>query len=104
MTKLPEITQESVREILSEVYDPELHIDIISMGLVYDIKITDDNDIVITMTLTTPACPYGPMLVEDVEESLKKISGVRNVTIDITFEPLWSPDKMDEDIKAALNL
>ena len=98
------LSEKIIRDALSEVYDPELHLDIQSMGLVYKIKISDENDVTIIMTLTTPACPYGPMLVADVEEAVKKLKGVRNVNVEITFDPPWSLDNIDPDIRATLNL
>jgi len=98
------LREDLVREALSEIYDPELQIDIWSLGLVYDIKITEENDINIIMTLTFPGCPYGPSIVEETEEKLKELPGARNVNVNITFEPPWSPEKIDPDVRAALNL
>jgi len=98
------IREDIVKEALSEIYDPELQIDIWSLGLIYDINITDDNDINITMTLTFPGCPYGPSIVEEAKEKLKEIPGARNINIEITFEPPWSPEKIDPDVRAALNI
>ena len=98
------LREDIIKEALSEVYDPEIHVDIISLGLIYEIKITEENNIIITMTLTFPGCPYGPTIIEEVEEKLKEIEGARNVTINLTFEPPWSPDKIDPDVRAALNL
>ncbi len=96
--------EQNVRDLLSDVYDPEMHVDIVSLGLIYNIDITDDSDVKILMTLTFPGCPFGPAIIEEMEEKLKTLEGIRNVIIDITFEPPWSPDKMDPDIKSALNL
>lgn len=98
------LTEKEVKDALSEIYDPELGIDIISMGLIYKVEITKDSDVKITMTLTFPGCPYGPSMIEDIEDRIRMIPSVRNVIIDLTFEPPWSPDSMDPDIKAALNL
>lgn len=98
------MNEEKIRELLSEVYDPELHVDIVSMGLIYKITISDDKDVTILMTLTFPGCPYGPSIVEDVEEKIKEIKEVRNVNVEITFDPPWSPEKIDKDVRAALNI
>jgi metal-sulfur cluster biosynthetic enzyme len=98
------LTEKEVKDALSEIYDPELGIDIISMGLIYKVEITKDSDVKITMTLTFPGCPYGPSMIDDIEDRIRMIPSVRNVIIDLTFEPPWSPDSMDPDIKAALNL
>ena len=98
------VSKEKIMELLSDIYDPEMHIDIVSLGLIYNIDITEDFDVKILMTLTFPGCPFGPAIVEEIEDKLKGIEGLRNVVIDITFEPPWSPEKMDPDIRAALNL
>jgi metal-sulfur cluster biosynthetic enzyme len=98
------VDKEKIKEALTDVYDPEMHIDIVSLGLVYDIKVNSENDVTIIMTLTFPGCPYGPAIVEEVEDRLKEVKGLRNVTVHITFDPPWSPDKMDPDIKAAMGL
>jgi len=98
------LSEEKIRELLSDVYDPELHVDIVSLGLVYNIEITEDSDVKLLITLTFPGCPFGPAIVEEIEEKLKDLEGIRNVVIDITFEPPWTPDRMDPDVRAALNL
>lgn len=94
------VTDVQVREVLKQVEDPELHIDIVTLELVYGIVITDGN-VVITMTLTTPACPYGPMLIEMVKLAVRKIPGVTNVEVKVTFDPVWQPS---DDLKAMMGL
>lgn len=94
------VTEAQVREVLKQVEDPELHMDIITLELVYGIQITRGN-VVVTMTLTTPACPYGPMLVEMVKLSVRKIPGVENVDVKVTFDPVWQPS---DDLKAMMGL
>jgi metal-sulfur cluster biosynthetic enzyme len=94
------VTDVQVREVLKQVEDPELHIDIVTLELVYGIVITDGN-VVITMTLTTPACPYGPMLIEMVKLAVRKIPGVTNVDVKVTFDPVWQPS---DDLKAMMGL
>ena len=91
------ITKEKVIEILEQVIDPELQIDIWTLELVYDINIKNDR-IIITMTFTTPLCPYGPMLVEDVKEKLTMIKGVKSVDVLVSFEPLWKPSENLKDM------
>jgi len=98
------LTKEKIRELLSDVYDPELHVDVVSLGLIYNIDITENSDVRILLTLTFPGCPFGPAIVEEIEEKLKELEGIRNVIVDITFEPPWTPDKIDPDVRAALNL
>jgi metal-sulfur cluster biosynthetic enzyme len=97
------LEEKEIRDALTEVYDPEIGIDIVSMGLIYKIEVSQENDVKITMTLTFPGCPYGPSMIEDVEDRIRMIPQVRNISVDLTFEPPWSPESMDADIKAALN-
>jgi metal-sulfur cluster biosynthetic enzyme len=94
------VTEAQVREVLKLVEDPELHIDIITLELVYGVAI-ENGSVLITMTLTTPACPYGPMLVEFVKAAVKKVPGVEHVEVKVTFEPLWQPS---DDLKAMMGL
>jgi metal-sulfur cluster biosynthetic enzyme len=97
------LSEKEVREALMDVYDPELGIDIVSLGLIYKVEITPEHDVKVLMTLTFAGCPYGPSMLEDVDERIREIAAVRNVSIDLTFEPPWTPDSMDPDVKAALN-
>ena len=98
-----ELTKELVMEKLKEVTDPEMHVNIIDLGLVYDVKI-DKGMVVINMTLTSPACPVGPLILESVEENVKKIEGVTGVTVNIVWEPMWSPDRISEEAKMELGI
>lgn len=91
-------TKEQIIEQLKTVVDPEIHADVYTLGLIYDIKIGDDG-IDILMTLTTPFCPYGDEIVRNVEKVLKKF-GVE-VRVDLTFEPEWKPS---EETRLALGL
>ena len=95
------IKNDDVTEALKKVFDPELGIDIHTLGLVYKTTIEKDNTVNILMTLTTPMCPYGPMLIEDVKEKVKAVPNVSDVKIDITFEPPWQPS---DEIKAMLGI
>jgi len=97
------LKEKEVREALMEVYDPEIAIDIVTLGLIYKLEVTPENDVKVLMTLTFPGCPYGPAMLEEIEDKIRTIPAVRNVTIDLTFEPPWTPDNMDPDVKAALN-
>ena len=94
------VTEVQVREMLKGVEDPELHLDVITLELIYGIKI-EGGSVCVTMTLTTPACPYGPMLVEMVKQAVRKIPGVTSVDVEVSFEPLWQPS---EDLKAMMGL
>lgn len=97
------VDKEEVIEILKKVYDPEIQYDIYSLGLIYDVKI-EGRKVNILMTLTSPMCPYGPALLDDVRRHVSSISGVGEVEVEITFSPAWSPDKMTEEAKIALGI
>ena len=96
-------TKEQVIEVLKEVDDPEINYDIWSLGLVYDIDI-EGNKVKILMTFTTPMCPYGPALLDDVRRHVSSIEGVTEVEINLTFTPVWGPDRMSEEAKMALGI
>jgi metal-sulfur cluster biosynthetic enzyme len=97
------VTEEVIVEGLREVYDPELHYNIYDLGLVYDIGV-NDGGVKILMTLTTPACPIGPLIVEQIHENISLIPGVTDVDIEFTFNPPWSPEKMTDEARADLGL
>ena len=92
---------EEVQEALRDVIDPELGLDFVELGLIYDIAI-DDGTVKITYTLTTPACPIGPQVAEQIEEYVSELDGVQAVEPVMTFSPPWSPERMSEDAKFAL--
>jgi metal-sulfur cluster biosynthetic enzyme len=94
-------TQEDVYEALEEVIDPELGLDFVSLGLVYDVEI-EAGEVYITFTLTTPACPIGPQVTEQMREFVGEIEGVEKVHPKMVFDPPWSPEMMTEDAKFAL--
>ena len=94
-------TEEDVTEALSNVIDPELGLDFIELGLVYDVAI-DGPKVDITFTLTTPACPIGPQVSEQMKEFVGEIDGVEEVVPTMVFTPPWTPDNMSEDAKFAL--
>jgi len=98
------VTEEVVIEGLREVYDPELHYNIYDLGLVYDIAVKDESNVHILMTLTTPACPIGPMVTEQIQENIGIIPGVKDVDVEFTFDPAWGPDKMTDEAKADLGI
>ena len=90
-------------EKLREVTDPEMHVSIVELGLVYEVKI-DKGMVIVDMTLTSPACPVGPFIVESVEESVKRVEGVEGVVVNVVWEPLWGPDKMSDEAKMELGI
>ena len=94
-------TEEDVYEALEEVIDPELGLDFVSLGLVYDVEIEGPN-VHVTFTLTTPACPIGQQVSEQMRELVGDLEGVDKVHPKIVFDPPWSPEMMSEDAKFAL--
>ena len=96
------LTEDDVLEALEEVIDPELGLDFVSLGLVYDVEVADPGDVNITFTLTTPACPIGPQVSEQMREFVGDLDGVTTVTPNMVFDPPWSPEMMSEDAKFAL--
>jgi metal-sulfur cluster biosynthetic enzyme len=95
-------TEEQVYEALEEVIDPELGLDFVSLGLVYDVEIEEPGDVYVTFSLTTPACPIGPQVSEQMREFVGELDGVQNVHPKMVFDPPWSPEMMSEDAKFAL--
>ena len=90
-------TGDDVHEALREVIDPELGLDIVSLGLVYGVEVDQEGDAVVTMTLTTPYCPLGPMLESQVHMATQFLPGIREVRVDLVWNPPWDPHTMASD-------
>jgi len=88
-------------DALRDVIDPELGLDFVELGLIYDVAI-DDGNVHVTYTLTTPGCPIGPQVTEQIEEFVSDLDDVSAVESTLTFEPAWSPERMSDDAKFAL--
>jgi len=99
MVSMP--TAEEVNEALTNVIDPELGLDFVELGLVYGVEV-EDGDVHVTFTLTSPGCPIGPQVTEQIREYVGELDGVENVESTMTFSPPWTPDMMSEDAKFAL--
>lgn len=93
------VTKEKVLEALKEVIDFEIGLDVVSLGLVYDIDVDEENNVTITMTMTTPACPLAGLILQDAEDKVRQIEGVKDVKINLTFDPPWTPDRMSEEVR-----
>jgi metal-sulfur cluster biosynthetic enzyme len=94
--------KEEVTEALKTVNDPELGIDIMNLGLVYDIQVGDSNDVKVDFTLTTMGCPIGPMIDEEIKAATQYIDDIGDVTTELVMYPPWSPEKMTPLAKSAL--
>ena len=101
-TKEKEILGVKIVEIIKTIFDPEIPVDIYELGLIYDVFVNEDKDVKILMTLTTPNCPVAETLPAEVEEKVKSIDDVRNVEVEITFDPPWTQDRMSEEAKLEL--
>jgi len=96
-------TVDQVMEALKNCYDPEIPVNIVDLGLVYDVKIIDDKNVYVKMTLTAPGCPVGPFVAEQVREAVMAlVEGVEKVDVEIVFDPPWTPDRMSDEAKALL--
>ena len=94
-------TVDDVMDALSNVIDPELGLDFVELGLIYGVEVNDGN-VSVTFTLTTPGCPIGPQVTEQIEEFVSELDGVQEVEPTMTFSPPWTPERMSEDAKFAL--
>ena len=92
------VTKEDVMKTLRECYDPEIGISLVDLGLIYDVKV-DKDKVHIKMTLTTPGCPMHSFMVQDVREKVKQIKGVKDVQVELIWDPPWTPDRMSEEVK-----
>ena len=96
------VNVEQVRDSLKQCMDPEVPLSIVDMGLIYGIDVTDNNDVNIKMTMTTKGCPLHETMVDDVKRYAKKVSGVKNVDVEIVWDPPWTMDKMSDEAKAMM--
>ena len=94
---------DQVRLALRKVKDPELNLNIVDLGLVYDIAV-DGGDVQIDMTLTSPGCPAGPQIMGDIERAVKALPGVANVNLNLVWDPFWTPDKIEPRVRAYMGL
>ncbi|MEO8030732.1 MAG: iron-sulfur cluster assembly protein [Gemmatimonadota bacterium] len=95
-------TSETVRKALRQVRDPELNLNIIDIGLVYDVAVAESGDVKVQMTLTSPGCPSGAEIVADVKRTIEELEGIAQVDVEIVWEPYWTPERMDPRIRAFL--
>jgi probable FeS assembly SUF system protein SufT len=102
------VSEEHVWEALKQCYDPEIPVNIVDLGLVYEVKVDEEYpgeaNVYIRMTLTAPGCGMGPMIAADVKRRVQQIPGVRNVLVELVFEPIWNPGMMSEAAKLMLNM
>lgn len=98
-----EFSLEQARLALRKVKDPDLNLNIVDLGLVYDVRVVN-SDVEVDMSLTSPGCPSGPEIMGDAEQKLKAIPGVGSVTINLVWTPMWSPDRIEPRVRAYMGL
>jgi metal-sulfur cluster biosynthetic enzyme len=101
------ISEETILAAMQQVRDPELMVNIVDLGLIYGIDVTEEDGkskVHITMTMTTPACPFGPELIDEVKNVVGDLEGVGRVEVQITLSPPWTPDRMTEDARDELGM
>lgn len=103
METTTQLTAELCRAALRNVIDPEIYQNIVDLGLVYGVEVTPEQAVAVTMTLTTPHCPLGPQIIENVEKELRAV-GASAVTVDIVWSPPWTPDAMTPELKRLLGI
>ena len=95
---------ETVRDALKDVFDPEIPVNVVDLGLIYDIKVDETNRVAVEMTLTAAGCGMGPYIAQQAEWAIASIDGVQDVSVEIVFDPPWTPDLITEDGKKTLGI
>lgn len=102
------IEEDKVREALKQVIDPELFVNVVDLGLIYEIKISDTDEgksnVAVQMTMTSPACPAGPQLLGQSKDFVGRLEGVNEVDVRLVMDPPWTPDRMTEDARDQLGI
>lgn len=98
-----ELTEEIVYDALKTVYDPEIPVSIVDLGLIYDVGISSENNVNLKMTLTTPGCGMGAMIAGQAEDAIRN-AGAKNVLVEVVWDPPWNPDMMSDEAKAKLGI
>ncbi|MDE2684983.1 MAG: iron-sulfur cluster assembly protein [Chloroflexota bacterium] len=98
------VNRDEVYEALRTVYDPEIPVNVVDLGLIYDVQVSDANDVFVQMTLTFPGCGMGPHIAQQAEWAVQDVEGVEEVNIELTFDPPWSPDLISEEARNMLGI
>jgi len=98
------LSVETVRGALKDVFDPEIPVNVVDLGLIYDIKISEQNQVYVQMTLTAAGCGMGPYIAQQAEWAISSLEGVQDVHVDMVFDPPWTPDFITEDGKKLLGI
>lgn len=100
---IPMVTEAAVKKALRQVKDPEMNLDLVVLGLIYDIRVNGSH-VDITMSLTSPGCPVAGQILEQTREAVEKVEGVESADVELTFSPPWTADRIPPTIRAALGL
>ena len=103
ISDLCRLKPDELKELLKPIRDPDIGASIVDLGLIYKIE-NNQGDICVDMTFTTPACPYGPQLVEEVRYTLSSLDGIKSVNVEVVWDPPWSMDNISEETKLELGL
>ena len=98
------VTPEQVKEALKECYDPEIPVNIVDLGLVYDIQVSPQDEVVVTMTLTTPGCGMAHQIALQAKQRAAQVPGVKEAKVSVVWEPRWTPDRMSDEAKKKLGI
>jgi metal-sulfur cluster biosynthetic enzyme len=98
------VTEKEVRNALKTVKDPELHLDLVVLGLVYDIDVAENGDVKVLISLTSPGCPVAGQIVEDAKIAVMNVDGVEKAEVELTFDPPWTPERISPLIRSSLGL
>lgn len=96
--------KKKIMEALKKVDDPELGYSIVDIGLIYDIELPKKDEVVVVMTLTSMGCPLFGVIETDIHKAIREIDGVKAVSVELTFDPPWSPELMTEEVRAELGI
>ena len=94
-------SRDEVMEVLRQVEDPELGMDIVDLGLLYEVEV-EDSKAKVTYSLTSMGCPAGPLIAQDIDSAVRQVAGIQDVELELTFDPPWTPDRMSDDAKFIL--
>lgn len=97
------ITEEEVMEVLKQCYDPEIPVNVVDLGLIYNVSI-EDGTVDVEMTLTAPGCPMHTLIARDVKQKLESIPGLKKANVKVVWDPPWTPDRLSEEAKKILGL
>jgi metal-sulfur cluster biosynthetic enzyme len=94
-------SRDEVMEVLRQVEDPELGMDVVDLGLVYEVEV-EESKAKVTYSLTSMGCPAGPLIAQDIDGAVRQVEGIQDVELELTFDPPWTPDRMSDDAKFIL--